>query len=51
MDILAAFALVAITTTSAVWLTAHHARLERHHRGQSSPEFYFVNLSIKSFLI
>lgn len=36
MDVLSAFALVILTTTTAVWLNAHHARLERHHRGRAS---------------
>lgn len=31
-----ALALVAITTTLAITFCAHHARLERHHRGRAS---------------
>lgn len=36
MDTLLAFALVAITTALSVIFCAHHARLERHHRGRAS---------------
>lgn len=31
-----AFSLIILTTTTAVWLNAHRARLDRHHRGRPS---------------